>query len=161
MNCRYEARPFAMVSARSSRYYIDFFTRRITELASLPAADKTRKLAHLPLNPQTLTRHRSTAELRVVGIETSRTELLTEAPYPEWNKLAVSRLRTRETMMSPRVGLAPSLNVCTPRKMNCGTAVHSSRTAVISPAVPGTNWVYTLSHPESTNLPASVAARSV
>ena len=141
------------VSARSSRYYIVFFTRRITELASLPAADKTRKLAHLPLNPQTLTRHRSTAELRVVGIETSRTELLTEAPYPEWNKLAVSRLRTRETMMSPRVGLAPSLNVC--------TSTRKKETAVLLPRVLGTHWVHTLGHLESTNPPACVAATSV
>ena len=63
--------------------------------------------------PPILTPHRSTAELRVVGIETSRTELLTEKPSPESNNLAMSRQRIRGAIINPYVGLAPSLNVCT------------------------------------------------
>ena len=94
-------------------------------LSSLPANSQTSNL------PPILTRHRSTAELRVVGIETSRTESLTEEPSPESNDLVMSRLRTRETIITPCVGLAPSLiNVCTRKKRN-STAVHSS-TAVIA-----------------------------
>ena len=103
---------------------------RAGELARSRANSQT---SNLPPNPHILTRHRSTAELRVVGIETSRTESLTEEPSPESNNLAMSRLRTRETIISPCVGLAPSLNVCTStrKKRNCCTAVHSS-TAVIA-----------------------------
>ena len=94
------------------------FSTRISELASLLAADSSAaksRTSDLPSNPHILTRHRSTAELRVVGIETSRTESLTVEPSPESNDLAMSRLRTRETIISPCVGLAPSLNVCTRR----------------------------------------------
>ena len=65
-----------------------------------------------PIHPYILTRHRSTAELPVVGIETSRTESLTEEPTPEFNDLAMSRLRIRETNISSSVGLAPSLETC-------------------------------------------------
>ena len=53
---------------------------------------------NLPPNPHILTSHRSTAELRVVGIETSRAELLPEEPSPESNDLAMSRPRTRGTI---------------------------------------------------------------
>ena len=49
--------------------------------------------------------------MRVVGIETSRTESLIEEPTPESNDLDMSRIRIRETI-SPCVGPAPSLNVC-------------------------------------------------
>ena len=98
------------------------------ELARSRANSQT---SNLPPIPHILTRHRSNAELRVVGIETSRTESLTEEPSPESNNLAMSRLRTREMIISPCVGLAPSLiNVCTRKKRN-STAVHSS-TAVIA-----------------------------
>ena len=38
-------------------------------------------------SPPILTRRRSTAEVRVVGIETSRTESLIEEPTPESNNL--------------------------------------------------------------------------
>ena len=63
-------------------------------------------------NPHILTRDRSTAELRVIGIETTnRTESLTEGPPPESNDLAMSRLRTRETIVNPCVDLAPSFHV--------------------------------------------------
>ena len=72
----------------------------------LLAADQIRKL-------RILTRHRSTAELRVGGNEARRTESLTEEPFPESNNLAMSRLRTRETIISPCIGLDPSLHVRT------------------------------------------------
>ena len=109
MNCRYAARPFAMIRARSGRYFIAFFLTA-SQLARSRANSQT---SNLPPNPHVLTRHRSTAELRVVGIETSRTKSLTEEPSPESNDLVMSRLRTRETIISPCVDLAPSLNVCT------------------------------------------------
>ena len=66
--------------------------------------------------------------MRVVGIETSCIESLTEEPSAEWNDLAMSRLRTRETIIRPCVGLAHSLNVCTStrKKRNSCTAVHST-----------------------------------
>ena len=96
------------------------------------AEQQIRKNSILPPNPHMLTRHRSSAELRVVGIETSSAESLAEEPSPDSNNLAMSRLRTRETIVSPCVGLAPSLNACTRKKRkNCCTAVHSS-TAVIA-----------------------------
>ena len=91
--------------------YCCFFSRRFSELASSLAADSTAanwQTSNLPPNPHILTRQRSTAELRVVGIkpsETSRNESLTEEPSPESNNLAMSRLRTRETIISPCVGL--------------------------------------------------------
>ena len=63
--------------------------------------------------PPILTRHRNTAELRVVGIETSCTQSVIEPP-PESNDLAMSRLRIRERVISSCVDLAPtSLNVYT------------------------------------------------
>ena len=79
------------------------------ELARSRANSQT---SNLPPIPHILTRHRSTAELRVVGIEASRTESLTDEPSPESNNLAMSRLRDRETITSPCAGLAPSLRVC-------------------------------------------------
>ena len=60
-----------------------------------------------------LTRHRSTAQLPVVGIETSRTESLIEEPTPESNNIAMPRLRIRARHISSFVRLALSLNVCT------------------------------------------------
>ena len=61
-----------------------------------------------------LTRHRSTAEPRVVGIETSCTQSLIKEPTPESNDLAMSRLRIPERIISPWVGLGPtSFDVCT------------------------------------------------
>ena len=56
---------------------------------------------NLPPNPHILTRHRSTAKQRAVDIETSRTESLTEEPSSESINLAMYRLRTRETIISP------------------------------------------------------------
>ena len=106
-----------------------FFSRRISQQRA------NSQTSSLPPNPHIRTRHRSTAELRVVVIETSRTESLTEEPSPESNDLAMSRLRTRETIISPCVSLAPSLNcVRVPEKkelLYCCCTQHSS-TAVIA-----------------------------
>ena len=124
--------------------------RADTWLASSLAADSraaSSQTSNLPPNPHILTHHRSTAELRVVGIETSRTELLTEKPSPESNNLAMSRQRIRGAIINPYVGLAPSLNVCTPKKRNnCCTSVHSS-TAVIAHGF----WVHIGSIPWATS----------
>ena len=113
--------------------YCCFFARRIAELASSLAADSRAANSHtsnlLP-NPHILTRHHSTAELRVVGIETSRSESLTEEPTPESNDLAMSRLRTRETIISPCVGLDPSLNVYTRKKRKICCTANRARTRV-------------------------------
>ena len=122
-----------MVQGRADIF--PFFSRRISELASSLAVDNrsaNSKISSLPHNPHILTRHLSTAELRVVGIETSRPDSLTEEPSPESNNLAMSRPRTRETTISPCVDRAPLLNVCTRKKRNnCCAAVHSN-TAVIA-----------------------------
>ena len=104
--------------------YCCFFSRRISELArSLAARSRANsRTCNLPPNPHILTRHRSTAELRVVGIETSRIESITEEPSPEKNDLAMSYLRTRETITGPCDGLATSLNVRVyeySKKRNC------------------------------------------
>ena len=131
------------------------FSRHISELASSLAVDSraaNSQTFNFPPNTYILTRYRSTAELRVVGLETSRTESLTEEPSHESNNLAMSRVRTRETIRSPWVGLAPTLNVCTRKKtelLHCCTQQ------------PGKHWVHTPGHIESTNPPTSVAARSV
>ena len=108
MNCRYVARPFAVIGARSSRYFIAF----CLIVSQLARSRANSQFSNILPNPHILTRHRSTAELRVVGIETSRTQSLIELT-PESNDLGMSRLRIRETMTSLCVGLAPSLNVCT------------------------------------------------
>ena len=79
-------------------YYCCFPSHRVSELASSLAADSraaNSQASNLPPNPHILIRHRSTAELRVVGVETSRIEPLTEDPSPESNNLAIFRLHTR------------------------------------------------------------------
>ena len=106
MNCRYVARPFAIIGARSSRHSVAFFLTA-SQLARSRANSQTFNL------PPILTRHRSTAELRVVGMETGRTDSLIEEPTPESNNIAMSCLRIRERRSSSCVGLALSLNVCT------------------------------------------------
>ena len=121
------ARPFAMIGARSSRY-IAFFLAA-SQLASSFAADSraaNSQTSNLPPNPHILTRHRITAEQRVVGIETSRTESLTEEPSPESNNLAMSRLRTRDTIVSPCVGLTPTLNVCRRKKRTTAVLLYTA-----------------------------------
>ena len=127
MDCRYVARSFAIIGARSSRHVVAFF------LAARSQQRTISQTSNLSPNPHILTRHRSTAELRVVGIETCRTESLADEPSSESNDLAMSSLRTQETNISPCVGLAPSPNVCTStrKKRSCCTPVHSS-TAVIA-----------------------------
>ena len=111
MNCRYLARPFAMIGGKSSRSIVAFglVTRHAPHLRSreLARSRANSQTSNLPPNPDILTRHRSTAELRVVGIETSRTESLTGEPSPESNNIATSRQRMRETIIAPCVGLAP------------------------------------------------------
>ena len=87
-------------SSKFAPIYCCFFSRRISELASSLAADSraaNSQTSNLRRNPHILTRHRSTAELRVVGIETRCTESLIEEPSPESNNLAMSCLRTRDT----------------------------------------------------------------
>ena len=109
--------------------YWCFFSRRISELASSLATDSrvaNSQTSNLPPNPHILTRHRSTAELRIVGIETSPTESLTEEPSPESNNLAMSRLRTRETIVSPCVGLTPTLNVCRRKKRTTAVLLYTA-----------------------------------
>ena len=133
-------------------YCCYFLSRRISRARELAQSRANSQTSNLPPNPHILTRNRSTAELQVVGIETSRTESLTVEPSPESNDLAMSRLRTRETMISPCVGLliAPSLNVSTStrKKRNCCTAVlvHSS-TAVIADGF----WAHIGSIPSATS----------
>ena len=90
--------------------------------------------SNLPPNPHILTRHRSTAELRAVGIENSRTESLTEEPSPESNNLAMSRLYEPEKRLSVPAFLPSSFTqcVCSKKKeTNCCNALHIS-TAVIA-----------------------------
>ena len=117
MNYRYVARLFAMIGARSSGCVVAFSPHlRARELARSRENSQT---SNLPPDPHILTRHRSTAELRIAGIENSRTESLTEEPSPWSNDLAMSHLRIRETNISPCVGLAHYLNVCTRKKRNC------------------------------------------
>ena len=109
--------------------YCCFFSRRISELESSLAADSraaNSQTSNFPPNPHILTRHRSTAELQNCESLASRLAVpsrLQRSLLP--NDLAMSRLRTREMIISPCVGLTPSLNVCTSleKKRNCGTAV--------------------------------------
>ena len=125
------------------------------------AEQQIRKNSILPPNPHMLTRHRSSAELRVVGIETSLTESLTVEPSPESNDLAMSRLRTRNDYQSlrwPSSFTQPVYEYSKKKEpLHCCTQQYCCN----SPRVLGTQWVHTLGHLESTNLSASVAARSV
>ena len=142
-----------MIGARSSRYIVAFFLAASQSSRARSQQRANSQTSNLPPNPHILTRHRSTAELRVVGIETSRTESLTEEPSPESNNLAMSRLRTRETIISPCVGLAPSLNVCTStrKKRNCCTAVHSTAVHSITAVIAHGLWAHIGSIPWATS----------
>ena len=71
------------------------------------------QIRKFPISHPILTSSPVTAAL---GVENGRTESLREEPSPESNDLAASRLRTRETNISPCVGLAPSLNMRTRKK---------------------------------------------
>ena len=86
-----------MIGARSNRYFV-VFCLTASQLAHSRVNSQT---SNLPPNPHCLTRHRSAAELRVVGIETGRTESPIEEPTPESNDLATSHLRIREIIVSP------------------------------------------------------------
>ena len=127
---------------------------RARELARSRANSQT---SNLSPNPHILTRHRSTEELRVVGIATSRTESLTVEPSPESNDLVMSRLRTQETIISPCVspcvGLDTSLNVCTStrKKRNCCTAVHSTAVHSITAVIAHGLWAHIGSIPWATS----------
>ena len=86
-----------MIGARSNRYFV-VFCLTASQLAYSSANSQT------PISPPILTSspgHRSAAELRVVGIETSRTESPIEEPTPESNDLAMSHLHIREIIVSP------------------------------------------------------------
>ena len=120
---------FAMIGARSSRYTVAFcLAASQSSRARLQLATES-KFANFQSHTQSSHPHPPQhCRLRVVGIETSRTESRTEEPPPESNNLVMSRRRTGEMIISPCVGVAPSLNVCTStrKNRNCCAAVHSS-----------------------------------
>ena len=172
MNCRYVARPFAMIGARSSRYIFCHFFRRISELASSLAAESKfanfqspTQSSHPHPGPQHFRtashRHRDYEPYRVAYRgASSRVERSSHVP-PTHPRNDCRPLRWPSSFI-PRV-----LCTSTRKKVNyCWTAV---TTAVLlykaqqiwcnSPRVLGTHWVHTLGHLEWTNLPAGVAAR--
>ena len=148
MNCRYVAKPFAMIGARSSRCIVAFFLAVSQDSRARSQQRANSLTSNLSPNPHILTRHRSTAELRVVGIETSRTESLTEKPFPESNDLAMSRLRIRETIIDQSLRWPSSFTrrVCSKKKelLYCCTQQYSCN----SPRILGAHWVHTLGHLE-------------
>ena len=76
----------------------------MSKLASSLAADSraaNSRTSNLPPSAYILTRHRSTAQLRVVGIEGSLTDWLEEEPSPKSHNLAMCRLRTKERISVP------------------------------------------------------------
>ena len=87
------------------RIFCCFLSHRLTA-SQLVCSRATSQTSNLSPNPHIPTRHRSTAELRVVGIETSRTESLVEEPTPESNDLAMFRLLIRETIQRVHSQLA-------------------------------------------------------
>ena len=104
MNHRYIARLFAMTGATWSRY----------RFASCLTASQLTAFLQTSNLPPIFTQPRSTAELRVVSIESRCTQSLLEEPTPESNDLVISRRRIRERIISSCGDLAPtSLNVCT------------------------------------------------
>ena len=112
-NCRYVARPFAMIGARSSRYIVAFLLAASQSWRARSQQTAEQQIRKFPISHPILTSSPVTAAL---GVENGRTESLREEPSPESNDLAASRLRTRETNISPCVGLAPSLNMRTRKK---------------------------------------------
>ena len=83
MDYRYVATLFAMIGARSSRYILFFLAHRMSARCTFANFERRNPI---------LTRPRSTAEPRVVGIETSCTQSLKEEPTPKSNDLAMFRL---------------------------------------------------------------------
>ena len=128
-----------------------------------PLVRSREQFRKLPISHQTLTSLHGTVALQNCESSASRLAVPSrlQEPSPESNDLAMSRLRIRESAISPCVGLAPSLNVCTRKKRNCCTACCIQQYCCNSSRVLGTHWVHTLGHLESTNLPTSVAARIV
>ena len=131
--------------------YCCFFSRRISELASSLAAESKFANFQSPTqssHPHPAPQHCRTAELRVVGIETSRTESLTEKPFPESNDLAMSRLRIRETIIDQSLRWPSSFTrrVCSKKKelLYCCTQQYCCN----SPRVLRGHWVHTLGHLE-------------
>ena len=142
MNCRYVARSFAMIGARSGRYFVAFC------LTASPLARRRANPQNSNLPPPILTTSPVTAALRVAGIETSRTESPIEEPTPESNDLAMSRLRIRETIIDQSLRWPSSFTrrVCSKKKelLYCCTQQYSCN----SPRILGAHWVHTLGHLE-------------
>ena len=67
------------------------------------------KFAKLRTFPPSLTLHRRTLELRVVGIEICCTPSFTEEYYAELKDLSMSRLHAQERIITSCVDLAPTL----------------------------------------------------
>ena len=67
-------------------------------------------------------------ESSATRLETSRAESFTEEPCPKSNNLAMPLVRTRETTISPCVGLPPSLTCVLEKK---GTTAVRLYTAVL------------------------------
>ena len=106
--------------------YSCFFSRRISELASSLEVESKFANFQSPTqssHPHPAPQHCRTAELRVVGIETSRTESLTEEPSPERSS-HVPPTHPRNDYQSLRWPNSFTQRVYESRKKrNCGTAV--------------------------------------
>ena len=89
-------------------------------------------------------------ESSATRLETSRAESFTEEPCPKSNNLAMPLVRTRETTISPCVGLAPSLT-CVLEKKGTTADCCAQQYCCNSPRVLSTRWVHTLGHLESIN----------
>jgi len=164
MTRKYVAKSFAMIGARSSRHIVAFCLTA-SQLARSWASSQTFN------PPPILTRHRSNAESRVVGIETSRTEsFIEEGAYSRVGQYShVLPTHPRKAYQLQRwPTVAPSLNVCT-RKSQTYTYIYvcvvlQSRSMMTekkgiavrtqqqyccnSPQVVGTHWIHTLGHLE-------------
>ena len=84
------------------------------------------KFAKLRTFPPSLTLHRRTLELRVVGIEICCTPSFTEESYAELKDLSMSRLHAQERIITSCVDLAPTLlNVCPRTSQNVHVSLQS------------------------------------
>ena len=90
MNCRYVARPFARIGARSSRYVDAFILAVSGDLAR--SRQRNSKFANFQSptqsSPQPSSQHCRTAT-SASRLETSRAESFTEEPCPKSNNLAM------------------------------------------------------------------------
>ena len=155
MNCRYVARPFAVIGARSSRYIFAFF------LAASRSREQIRKL---PISHPILTSSPGTAALQ--NCESSASRLADRVAYRgAFSRVErsshVLRTHPRNDYQSLRWPSSFTQRVyeCSKKKelLYCYTQQYCCN----SPRVLGAHWIHTLGHLESTNLPASVAAKSV